>query len=173
MDGLEARKSELEAFLADASEPPPLLHPEMANFYRAQITDLHSALQDQPEANRLKAGEVLRSLVKEIILTPEEDQLAIDVRGDLAGILAVSVKTGKSKPSPARNGGAGIRANLTPVSDSRCRNGIRSLSASRQRRRCSYERRYEHLVARSAGGSRRLSITHKSLTLFRNRAEKS
>ena len=51
------------------------------------------ALQDDTEANRLKAGEVLRSLVKEIILTPEAGELKIEVRGDLAGILAVSLKT--------------------------------------------------------------------------------
>jgi hypothetical protein len=30
--------------------------------------------------------------VKEIILTPEDGALAIDVRGDLAGILAISTK---------------------------------------------------------------------------------
>jgi hypothetical protein len=31
--------------------------------------------------------------VKEIILTPEAGELKIDVRGDLAGILAISLKT--------------------------------------------------------------------------------
>ncbi len=33
---------------------------------------------------------ILRSLAKEIILTPEKGALAVDVRGDLAGILAVA-----------------------------------------------------------------------------------
>ena len=65
----------------------------MATFYREQVSALHEALQDDTEATRLKAGEVLRSLVKEIILTPEAGELKIDVRGDLAGILAISLKT--------------------------------------------------------------------------------
>ncbi len=90
---LEGRKAELERQLADAEIPPPLLHPEMATFYREQVSALHEALQDDTEATRLKAGEVLRSLVKEIILTPEAGDLKIDVRGDLAGILAISLKT--------------------------------------------------------------------------------
>jgi site-specific DNA recombinase len=90
---LEHRKAELERQLADAETPPPLLHPEMATFYREQVSNLHTALQDDSEATRLKAGELLRTLVKEIMLTPEAGELKIDVRGDLAGILAVSLKT--------------------------------------------------------------------------------
>ena len=33
---LYARKKDLERSLAEAVEPPPLLHPEMASFYRDQ-----------------------------------------------------------------------------------------------------------------------------------------
>ena len=87
--------------LVDAEEPPPLLHPEMATFYRDQVSTLHKALQADTEVTRLKAGEVLRSLVKEIVLTPEAGELKIDVRGDLAGILAISLKT----KTPARMAG--------------------------------------------------------------------
>ena len=105
MSGLEARKTELESFLAEAEEPPPLLHPGMANHYRAKVSELYDALHEETEAKRLKAGEVLRSLVKEIILTPEEGELQIDVRGDLAGILAVSLK---AKTPTARAGGSQV-----------------------------------------------------------------
>ena len=63
---LEHRKAELERQLADAETPPPLLHPEMATFYREQVSTLHTALLDDSEATRLKACEVLRTLVKEI-----------------------------------------------------------------------------------------------------------
>ena len=93
MDGLEARKTELGTFLINAEEPPPLLHPEMASFYRFQVAELYDALQEEAETKRLKASEVLRSLVKEIILTPENGELQIDVRGDLSGILAISLKS--------------------------------------------------------------------------------
>ena len=41
MVGLERRKKELEAFLADAVEPPPQLHPNVAGFYRVQIAELY------------------------------------------------------------------------------------------------------------------------------------
>jgi hypothetical protein len=40
---LEARKGELEGVLTEAAEPPPLLHPEMATFYREQVSASHSA----------------------------------------------------------------------------------------------------------------------------------
>ncbi|WP_439141609.1 LysR family transcriptional regulator [Pseudooctadecabacter sp.] len=94
---LESRKLELENFLANADEPPPLLHPEMAGFYRLQVEKLHSSLQDEIEAKRLEATEILRSLVDEIILTPTDDEMLIDVRGDLAGILGISLK--RKKPT--------------------------------------------------------------------------
>jgi hypothetical protein len=93
MNGLEVRKGELEAFLSDAAEPPPLLHPNMAMHYRIRIEELYVALQEDSEAKRMVAADIIRSLVKEIILTPEEGELQIDVRGDLAGILSVSLKT--------------------------------------------------------------------------------
>jgi site-specific DNA recombinase len=83
---LNVEKAELEQQIADAEMPPPLLRPEMATFYREQVSALHEALQTDFEAIRLRAGEVLRSLVKEIILTPEAGELKIDVRGNLAGI---------------------------------------------------------------------------------------
>ncbi|MCI0598580.1 MAG: recombinase family protein [Beijerinckiaceae bacterium] len=101
MKELEGKKSEFERFLADAEEPPPHLHPEMANFYRVQVGELYEALQEEAEAKRMKAANLLRSLVKEIITSPENGTLQIDVRGDLAGILAISLK---SKTPAARAG---------------------------------------------------------------------
>jgi site-specific DNA recombinase len=101
MKDLENRQKELEAFLHEAEEPPPLLHPNMAHHYHVQVDELYAALQEESEARRMVAVDVLRSLIREIILTPEDGALQIDVRGDLAGILAVSLKSKR----PA--GGAG------------------------------------------------------------------
>ncbi|ASV84823.1 recombinase zinc beta ribbon domain protein [Ochrobactrum quorumnocens] len=95
MVSLERRKKEVEQFLQEAEEPPPLLHPNMADHYRVQVEDLYEALQEDAEAKRMTAADIFRSLVKEIILTPGEDELQIDVRGDLAGILAISLNTKK------------------------------------------------------------------------------
>lgn len=96
---LEARKKELEDILAEAEEPPPLLHPNMAHHYRAQVEELYTALQEDFEARRMEATDVLRSLVKEIVLTPdpESGELLIEVRGDLAGILGISLE--RKKPA--------------------------------------------------------------------------
>lgn len=103
MVAMEARKKELEQTLATADEPPPLLHPNMAHHYRAALDELYLALQEDCEANRLEAAEVIRSLVDEIILLPEDGELKIDVRGDLAGILSIAVK--RKKPA----GKAGLK----------------------------------------------------------------
>ncbi|NJL50212.1 MAG: recombinase family protein [Bacteroidales bacterium] len=101
MKELEARQTELKAFLEDAEEPPPLLHPNMAHHYHVQVDELYAALQEDSEEKRMVASDLLRSLVREIILPPEEGELQIDVRGDLAGILAISLNNKR----PA--GGAG------------------------------------------------------------------
>src|SRR5207253_2589074 len=42
-DALQARKETLVAQLAEADEPPPLLHPSMADLYRTQVEALAAA----------------------------------------------------------------------------------------------------------------------------------
>ena len=93
MKELESRQEEMKAFLQEAEEPPPLLHPNMAHHYHAQVEELYAALQEDSEAKRMTATDLIRSLVKDIILTPEDGELRIDVRGDLAGILTISLKS--------------------------------------------------------------------------------
>ena len=112
-DRLESRKKELQSFLATAKEPPPLLHPEMATFYRVRVAELYAALQTEEGDQRLAATGALRGLINEIILTPSHGELTIDVRGDLAGILEISLKRKK----PAKEAGfcaaeTGVSQNL-------------------------------------------------------------
>ncbi len=99
---LERRQKELKQFLQDAEDPPPLLHPNMAHHYRRQIEELYQALQEDNDARRMTAADLIRSLVNEIVLTPEDGELKIDVRGDLAGILAISLDS--KKPSRGEGG---------------------------------------------------------------------
>ncbi|WP_313439819.1 hypothetical protein [Novosphingobium sp.] len=61
---MEARKRDLEAELAVAKEPPPTLHPSMAHHYREQLDNLTLALSAGDECNRLKATEIIRSLIE-------------------------------------------------------------------------------------------------------------
>ena len=102
MKRLEGRKAELRTFLAEAEEPPPLLHPSMALQYRKRVQQLYEALQDEEEEKRIEAADILRSLVDKIVLTPVDDKVEIDVQGDLAGILEVSAQT--KNPAGGRGG---------------------------------------------------------------------
>jgi hypothetical protein len=82
---LEARKTALEAHSAFSTTVPPLLHPNMAECWRAEIRELRAALTEDrcdPEARQ-----VVRNMVEEIRLTPREGALAIDVKGNLAAML--------------------------------------------------------------------------------------
>ena len=99
---LKARKAELKQFLSGADEPPPVLHPAMAGQYRLRVQQLYETLQDDSEERRVEAAEVLRTLVEDIILTPVDGKIEIDVRGDLAGILTLSVK--KQNPAALATG---------------------------------------------------------------------
>jgi site-specific DNA recombinase len=88
------RRDELEQQLKTATEPPPLLHPSMADLYRTKVEDLAAALQH--EDSRLEASETLRGLIDSIVLTPENGQLRIELRGNLAAMLTVAQQTKRS-----------------------------------------------------------------------------
>ncbi|KAB2759883.1 recombinase family protein [Brucella anthropi] len=92
-DKLRARKAELTDFLATADEPPPLLHPNMALQYRQRVQQLYETLQSDEEESRTAAADVIRTLVQDIVLTPVDGKVEIDVRGDLAGILTISTQS--------------------------------------------------------------------------------
>ncbi|WP_323033284.1 hypothetical protein [Paracoccus sp. (in: a-proteobacteria)] len=57
----------------------------MALQYRKRIQQLYDALQDEDEGKRIEAADTLRSLVDQIVLTPVDGKVEIDVQGDLAG----------------------------------------------------------------------------------------
>ena len=69
-DALQGRKTALEAKLESADEPPPLLHPGMAELYRQKVTDLALALE-RPDT-RTEAAEAIRGLIDAIVLTPAD-----------------------------------------------------------------------------------------------------
>jgi hypothetical protein len=69
---LEGRKAEIEAIMASA-EPPSVvqLHPNAAEIYRRKVANLELALND--DSIKTEAGEVLRSLIDRVVLTPATD----------------------------------------------------------------------------------------------------
>ncbi|KXV61366.1 resolvase, partial [Acetobacter tropicalis] len=102
MEQLEARKAEIEARLAEAPCPPPLLHPNMAELYRQKIGVLHDSLQN--EATGTQAKEAIRSLITRIRLIPEKDELGIFLEGDLAAMLIFAT----NKKNVMHHPGAGV-----------------------------------------------------------------
>lgn len=107
MIALENRKTELKGLIERSREQPVLLHPNMSRHYRAQVGELIAALND--DTRRSEATALIRTLVDRIVLRPEQGEsgwhLAIDLEGDLAGILQLAAK-GK-KPS-----GQGVKTQL-------------------------------------------------------------
>jgi site-specific DNA recombinase len=94
-----ARREELVRQRQSLSEPPPLVHPQMADIYRTKVTQLAKALQE-PES-RSEATEALRGLVDAIVLTPERGgaALGIELRGNLAAMLGATRKTKRPSES--------------------------------------------------------------------------
>lgn len=87
---LEARKGELEEFLSATEEAPVFVHPNMAHRYAESISELMTMF-NEPE-HRPEAAKTIRTLVDEIVLTPNEDasELVADMKGDLAAILSLA-----------------------------------------------------------------------------------
>jgi site-specific DNA recombinase len=92
MEALEKRKLEIEALLAEAGTPTVIrLHPNAAEVYRRKVAELELALND--DAIKAEAGEIIRSLIDRIVLTPSAgapDGLDARLHGDLAAVLALS-----------------------------------------------------------------------------------
>jgi site-specific DNA recombinase len=125
MKQLEARKRELQVFLADAEEPPPVLHPSMAIVYRQRVGALYDALQH--EASRAPAADIIRSLVSEIILTPKNGLLQVELRGDLAGILTVAA-AGRPKSPTSGEAGSVLTEQVMTVTANRNLHDVRRVS---------------------------------------------
>lgn len=85
---LEAARPGLETKIADAPARQPLVHPNLSKIYRAKVEHLTEAFRN-PEQGR-EVFEIIRSLISEIRLVPADGVLAIELAGDLAGILALS-----------------------------------------------------------------------------------
>jgi hypothetical protein len=94
MIALEAREDELNALLASRPEAEPALHPNLANLYREKVAALHAALADP--ATKDEAFTIIRTLIDEVRLIPEDGQLRVELRGALAGILALAATNTKT-----------------------------------------------------------------------------
>jgi site-specific DNA recombinase len=110
---LEARQDALRQELANSTAPAPLIHPNLAEVYRQQVEQLHGALRDP--ATREEAFELIRSLIDEIRLVPEEGELRVELKGELAGILALAADSKK----PGHLSAAGLAEQIKMVAGTR------------------------------------------------------
>ena len=110
MREIEARKIDLEALIANMDEPPPLLHPNMAEIYRSRVAALHQALvRDETKA---EAAETIRALVDQVALVPENGELAIVLKGDLAAMLSFAADKKKPGMKAGHSGDVGSPGSL-------------------------------------------------------------
>jgi hypothetical protein len=72
---LEAREDVLKARLAAKPEGKALLNPNMAEVYRARVSELHEALA-HADGDR-EASEAIRSLIERVVITPAGGTAAI------------------------------------------------------------------------------------------------
>jgi AmiR/NasT family two-component response regulator len=75
---LEKQQSDLRARLERAAQPPPVLHPHMADLYREKVIELAKGLEF--EESRIGAVEAFRGLIDTIVLTPEGGTLKSSCR---------------------------------------------------------------------------------------------
>jgi len=103
LGALETDKAIAEANFANAAVPPKLrIHPNLPALYRRKVEHLQEALSDA--TTQLEAGEIIRSLINRIELTPDGDTLAIKLYGDLAQIIAFSETSADKQKGPGEAG---------------------------------------------------------------------
>ncbi len=92
---LENRSKELELLISGTEAPAPRLHPNLGEVYRQTVSSLLEVLARDDSA---EARDVVRGLIEAITLIPEDGKLRVEIRGELASILALSA-SGRTAPS--------------------------------------------------------------------------
>ena len=94
MAELEARRDALRNRLAESEDTSIRFHPNMAEYYRTQVSNLRAALTEA--GSRTEAAEIVRKLVDRIELNPVvrsgRKTLSVSLYGRLAGILTMATK---------------------------------------------------------------------------------
>ena len=86
---LEAHKTALTSKLEIVPLPKPRLHPNLARIYRDKIENLIAALNSTEMVS--EAAEAISSLITAVRLVPVQDQLKIELYGELAAMLSLGL----------------------------------------------------------------------------------
>ena len=90
LDALEARRSTIEAELAQTPAAPVVaLHPRMAEHYRTVVGSLERALARSDSEAALEARDLVRRLIETVMVTPlpERGKFALTVQGKIAALV--------------------------------------------------------------------------------------
>ncbi|MAB14118.1 recombinase family protein [Parvibaculum sp.] len=140
MTGLEARKTELTALLADAPEDKPDLLPTAATIYAKKVATLTKAL-NRP-AERQEAAETLRMLIEKIVLTPgpERGEIYATLHGELRTILEWTERQSIGKAAKNNTpGGISSGVSVSVVAGARNRRYLRLTELKIPRMRTRFE----------------------------------
>ncbi|MBO6835898.1 MAG: recombinase family protein, partial [Alphaproteobacteria bacterium] len=110
IEELERQKAQLLARMEQAPEDVPDIHPNIAEIYKAKVTQLSEALADSELHDQ--AAEAFRALVDEVVLEPGDKRGEINatLRGEVMNILdIVSGRKTQSRPQVITKDVAGPR----------------------------------------------------------------
>lgn len=101
LEGLEAQKAELEGAIDDMpATTPVLLHPNLAGLYQDKVAKLAETLR--APSIRDEAGEILRDLVDQIIVTPSGSDRSGGWSAELIGNIVEMVALANA-PEPKKS----------------------------------------------------------------------
>jgi hypothetical protein len=86
--------------LAMSPKEEPLLHPNLAMIYRTRVDALEALFHDAEEGR--EAFDTLRGLIEEVRIIPEDGEYRLELKGELAGILALAQGVKNSGGAPAQ-----------------------------------------------------------------------
>ena len=98
MIDLEARRHDLQREAQRAGLPEPYLHPSMAEIYRRKVADLARAVSGD-SGTVTAAREAIRTLIEGVVVTPEGETMAVELVGELGGILSLAASQKQKRPA--------------------------------------------------------------------------
>ena len=124
MNANTARQKVLRAELETEPEEKILLHPAMATEYRKQVENIVRGLSK--DQTRAQAIEIIRSMIDRVVLRPlnTPEGFAIDLYGDLAGILRVAQGDSDTDSAATEEQAKSLRFILTDMKDAAQAEGI-------------------------------------------------
>ena len=89
MQTLESRRVEIESKLEETPVATPRLHPNLPAIYQAKIRSLIDALNTPDTITQ--ANEATRQLIEKVRLVPKGNTLNIELFGELAALISLSI----------------------------------------------------------------------------------